>query len=487
MAKNVKLSSRSNDVKLDWQAMQSIATGTCYAVIVDDFDIALIISLLRYAEWPSRWDNAPADFSEVTQEVTGLEWCLMSGCNLDTLGTAITQAAQTIAQAMTASGGSGGGACYPSSPALDCLSQYTTDQLLDTPADEVDPFGETPPDGFATMAEYLQYKCRIAHAIVDDVVHFFQGLQGISGFQATVAAIIPVLGAALVGTGAIVVPPAAVAEIAVAILLTIAIAATAFQVSGTIASYVEDHRSSIVCALYQSSAPAQALQALTGAIEDALQAVEWSTIFGGAGAAVADAFGLLASKFENNGLVNNLFTLLVTFVYPEKDCSECQEAIAWHFDEDAEGWVHTIQTGEEWEVSAGWDDGTPAPDPLDTSDGYLKTAINKTSVSPSYEGWWHRSVSGMGIVAHEGDEFRMDTWYTSSDHSGFYVKIVYSDDATDQAYFPNPTGATWAQFSVAVSAGNDGKTVKELWVNGHTGETTGQWVYGFERAIWDAV
>ena len=76
------VSSRENDIQFDWQEMTEIETGTCYLVALNDFQIALLLSLLRYAEWQTRWKNAPADFSTVRYMVAETENCLMSGCNV---------------------------------------------------------------------------------------------------------------------------------------------------------------------------------------------------------------------------------------------------------------------------------------------------------------------------------------------------------------------------------------------------------------------
>jgi len=85
MPHNVKLSSRSNDILLNWAKMKAIETGTCYLVALTDFHIALLLTVLRYAEWKTRWEEAPNDFSEVTYAVAELENCLMSGCNVQDL------------------------------------------------------------------------------------------------------------------------------------------------------------------------------------------------------------------------------------------------------------------------------------------------------------------------------------------------------------------------------------------------------------------
>lgn len=78
-------SSSDDDVLFDWGAMKSIETGTCYLVALTDFQIGLLLSVVRYASWRTRWVNAPEDFGLVTDMVKELEHCLMSGCNVDLL------------------------------------------------------------------------------------------------------------------------------------------------------------------------------------------------------------------------------------------------------------------------------------------------------------------------------------------------------------------------------------------------------------------
>lgn len=485
MQKRVNLSSRGNDVLLDFDQLDRLDLGQCWLVVLSDWDIGLIFSLLRYAEWQTRWINQPDDFSLISDEIARMERCLMTGCNLSDLGASIERAAATVAAAMRVAGGGGGANCYPAASMLNCLAGYDVEQLLDTPAAAVDPAGETVPDGFASMAEYLQYKCAIAHAILDDITHFFRGLQGISGFMTAVSLIVPVLGAALVGTGAIAVPPAAVAEIAVAIMATIVLSAVAFQVGGAIADYIENDRSTLVCALYQSSAPAAALQALTNELEDAVQSIQWSSIFGPVlGPEIAAAFGTIAGELETNGLVNSLFRLTLNIVYPDVSCDDCNAEWSWHFDQDEEGWTLSYAYGDAWEVSHGWDDGAPGPDPNDASAGYLRVDINKTSNEPGCEPMWTRTVQNLGLIAHTGDQLAFDGWYTSADHSGMHATITYTDDTYDTDDYPNVSAQSWETIFVTVTAPNNGKTVKSFSIGIGTGLATGQWTYAWDRARW---
>jgi len=89
MPTNVKLSVRDKDVLFDWGKLKEIETGDCYLLALTDFHIALLLSVLRYAEWPTRWTNINGPFSQVTEEVARLENCLMSGCNVTELVTVL--------------------------------------------------------------------------------------------------------------------------------------------------------------------------------------------------------------------------------------------------------------------------------------------------------------------------------------------------------------------------------------------------------------
>jgi hypothetical protein len=80
-------SSTHEDLEFDGEAMSSIFEDTdCWLVALDDWEIAVILSSLRYAHWPRRWRNLGGHtWDEIEARITQLEHCLMAGCNVGEL------------------------------------------------------------------------------------------------------------------------------------------------------------------------------------------------------------------------------------------------------------------------------------------------------------------------------------------------------------------------------------------------------------------
>jgi hypothetical protein len=80
-------SSTHEDLEFDGVAMSSIFEDTdCWLVALDDWEIAVILSSLRYAHWPRRWRNLGSHtWAEIEAAICGLEYCLMAGCNVGEL------------------------------------------------------------------------------------------------------------------------------------------------------------------------------------------------------------------------------------------------------------------------------------------------------------------------------------------------------------------------------------------------------------------
>lgn len=80
-------SSTHEDLVFDGEAMSSIFEDTdCWLVALDDWEIAVILSSLRYAHWPRRWRNLGSHtWAEIEAKICGLEYCLMAGCNVGEL------------------------------------------------------------------------------------------------------------------------------------------------------------------------------------------------------------------------------------------------------------------------------------------------------------------------------------------------------------------------------------------------------------------
>jgi len=81
-----RFQSSKEDVAYSIGGMSRFEDSPCFLVALDNWDISLIISSLRYAHWQRRWlDLGDKSWDEVEAKVDNLERCLMSGCNVDTL------------------------------------------------------------------------------------------------------------------------------------------------------------------------------------------------------------------------------------------------------------------------------------------------------------------------------------------------------------------------------------------------------------------
>lgn len=65
-------------VQLSKVDMEEFTPLNCYAYFLSDREVALLVSVLRYAEWPARWKNRDADLDLVFT----LEHKLMQVCDI---------------------------------------------------------------------------------------------------------------------------------------------------------------------------------------------------------------------------------------------------------------------------------------------------------------------------------------------------------------------------------------------------------------------
>ena len=65
-------------VQLSKVDMEEFTPLNCYAYFLSDREVALLVSVLRYAEWPARWENRDADLDLVFT----LEHKLMQVCDI---------------------------------------------------------------------------------------------------------------------------------------------------------------------------------------------------------------------------------------------------------------------------------------------------------------------------------------------------------------------------------------------------------------------
>lgn len=310
----------------------------CRVRFLSDTTINMCLSALRSAHWWKKWRGVTGEddpnFEAGEELVDTAENELMSDCS------ALSTALQAIADAMRVSG-SGGEGC---GGMWNCLDTYTDDQLLDTPPDPVDPMGETPPDGFATMELYLAYKCKSAHAIIDALKGFATGLQSLSLTAVASSTVGPLVIALLSSLGVITLafPPGAVVALIAAIVAAGALSAFVFVAGIELSNYLETNRATLACELYKSGSADEALTAIANVVEDFVQAYTWGAT--GAG----ELFATVIAAFQTNSLVMPLFRLVEDLTYPEVDCSGCGlgdcEPVLWDFTSSDEGFDELTST-----------------------------------------------------------------------------------------------------------------------------------------------
>jgi hypothetical protein len=80
-----RLTTYHEDVQFDAAFMEEYFDSDCqWLVALNDWQLSVILSAVRYAHWPSRWVNY-SDWSEIFWKVQELEHCLMAGCNVGDL------------------------------------------------------------------------------------------------------------------------------------------------------------------------------------------------------------------------------------------------------------------------------------------------------------------------------------------------------------------------------------------------------------------
>lgn len=77
--------SRMEDIQFDESSLANYGEICQYLIALTDWQITIILSLLRYAQWESRWANLQGDFSRIIDKIALLEHCLMSGCKVEDL------------------------------------------------------------------------------------------------------------------------------------------------------------------------------------------------------------------------------------------------------------------------------------------------------------------------------------------------------------------------------------------------------------------
>jgi hypothetical protein len=330
---------------------------------------------------------------------------------------------------------------------------------------ETPPEEGIPPEGFDTWDAYLTWKCQASWAVWHEVDRVLTMLEGFYGLAVTASVIIPTI-FAFTSISWVAVPVSGVAILVVSILAMVAVWGSNVLIMEQMRTWWSDHQDAIVCQLYNSGDAATALAAIGDNIEDAIQAIEWGALLPFAGP-LGDALGTVIGVFQNNSLVNPLFKLITGVVLIEVECP-CEEITAywWHFTADEEGWTYEdLQTG--CTVAHQWQ---PAPSPVDAADidaGCLELSVDLPAggYSYNYARFQYNYAVGQRPVAASGVGLRAD-YYQSHDGNGVeaQIGIAYEEGGYDYANFT--TGGSWLEQTKYCTAGNYGKHIQFIWVNG---------------------
>lgn len=306
----------------------------CVVVCFSERDICILLSALRFADWPSRWvgdvaspgstaypfnlltnTGRGADFIEAINHIETLRGVLlMASCldigadikaGLETLAAAVISMGQdiynkpccgdTVNVSVVAGATEGGNVLYGTQEGLSATG---------------DPETDPPPDGFDTWEEYFTHKCQAANFLFDAIVNSLRNL----GFVSLVNVVggSAVVGAALAGFLAV--PGGAIALIVGGILVL----GAAVGVLTEIADELEDNRSDFVCDLYRADSASSAADVVAGYVDEALAALAVAS-------SLHPTIRTIALLLASTDALNKLFDATLTMSYPDADCSACED------------------------------------------------------------------------------------------------------------------------------------------------------------------
>lgn len=166
------------------------------------------------------------------------------------------------------------------------------------------------PDGYESLEEYLQDKCRVSNMVVDGLSGTLRQLQFFDLVNFT--GLLGVLG--LAGFGIIALPVAAIPIVAGAL---VALAATSYLLD-SMADYIQDNRDEWVCALYGSDTVEIAVETLAGLADAAIIAIPIPV-------PAAPAIKAILVSLCSSTTLNKLFSYVAGVGYPDADCSGCED------------------------------------------------------------------------------------------------------------------------------------------------------------------
>jgi len=242
------------------------------------------------------------------------------GCDI---GTGLEQIAQALTLLAQRSGG-GGNACASGVPGVivNCLADFTNDEMLPQPDLEVTE--PTPPEGFDTWEEYVSYKCDASYFIWEICRKYMQAAKTFDLTFLT-AQIVGVSFAGIAGLIPASLTPAGFLIVVTSILaIGVLTIGSWFWIQDAL-DWWEAHQQEIICELFNAGNSPEAVAALANALEDAIQAITFTGALAPLAGEISGLLGEVFGQVAGNGLVAPLFSATATIVSAGYDCGPCDQ------------------------------------------------------------------------------------------------------------------------------------------------------------------
>lgn len=390
---------------------------------------AIIVGMVENLSYGRFWSRDSGTITDV--QVTGREvFETMSICKLDEILAALQSIATSLSVNTSACGCTNGPGVITANGDIFYGSE--------APLSEPTSYGQ-PGDEFATRAEYLAFKCKVANAIVSTLVETLSSMSALSLALLTGGSVI--VGVSIL-VGLITVPP-------IAILIALVLTGLGFGAFADLATKIDDRRGELVCGLYTSFDAQEAYELIRTAIEDEAGVLGW----------VANQVGLISDflmQLVPIDAMNKLFALLSlpSGYTGEVDCASCGCVIQWSWPTDAQGFVFTDKSPP----------GTGSATGIWTATG-LRVDLVITSGGNSAIGEWALDVSALGLTTTVGDKIAVSVG-TSPEVIGLVVGGIIAT-VEESSNLPG-AGARVVEHEF-VSAG----TLDEIFWRGQNGSGSG--------------
>ena len=316
-------SSRDKAVEFDYNGLLS-PTGKSGLFCLSETTWQLCYNLIQgYGTWRSRYFVRDEDtgepltitdeeFSQVVDLIDIATEELIMPCELgpaiEKLGEMILELGNLQLQVAVNGGGAGGDCGCPPGGLGNLPPGGAPDQ--NEPGSE-----EPPPDGFDTWVEYLDYKCRAANKITDDLIASTGNLGSLYGVVGAIQAVLlasflntSLLGGVLAGVMAIGFSEFAAAGIIIAALVALIVASVGGLVwFSTLAANMEDNKTDLICALYHARTTDIARQAWSDFITARIGAASGAWSGEPAAGLISSTMDTVLNALNNLSVVNLLF------------------------------------------------------------------------------------------------------------------------------------------------------------------------------------